>query len=835
MTSFFTSAGSLLSALLILTISISITLNSFSETQSLLVPTPEPPILTQSWKDLQQLAFKPHPYTSRANDEAHDFLLGRITELCSTKPFLSLSDDLFNRSSIIAQRDTLDPTKDEFRVISFKSGNILAKIQGSNPSLDAILVSAHYDSAPPSYGATDDGIGIVTMLGILEHFANSSQPLRSVILNFNDNEEFGLLGSEMFMKHPWSNETKLFVNLDGAGAGGRAVLLRATDSGVLGPYKSSVKRPFGNSIFQQGFRGQLVRSQTDFHTYSSNGMRGIDIDFYKPRALYHTRRDNVEEASKGSLWHMESMAMDYVLSVANLDEPLSDDPTQAVYFDLFGRYFFYISVKSLVIINVVLLALIPLLLVRVNRGSLNVWTLLRLPISFTASTLVAFLAQNFVIHDSLLLSNGYGSPLLALASLSILINHLLLTLLDRKAFLYNQTHIILSEITAVLWIFLLWATIKENNEENTSLYLSTLLFTLFSAALILGSSSVLQFLIIVPLSFSATFSVGDLLLQALNQTGQDSLESGQTVIKLVLALSVALSLPILPFAHKLSVSVTAFFAVTFIIGTVSSYLQVPASSENPIKLRFLQTLDLGRAERQGGSEKSYANFYGRRNHVLPALASFDDVSCEVDEKLDTEICKFEASRPWIVNGSLSENSFNEYLSIDLISVERGQNASSAIFQINVADNRLCAVEFNSTGYDSEKASGSKNPSPVKVLAVYNGDSSEHTIADIPSGYSKDGEGNQYYRLDQGIDLVHVYKVDWKEPAYRIGLEWESEEKLGVTVKCYWGEFDAEVAVDGENKRRLPAYDEAVKLIPESSLLTNKKPGLLEVSGHVELP
>ncbi|VEU22826.1 DEKNAAC103916 [Brettanomyces naardenensis] len=864
---------------------------------------------------------------------------------------------------MINQQDVFNSDSQDSRIIYFESANILVKIQGSNPSLESLLVSAHYDSTPPSYGATDDGIGITTLLGILEHFADKStpQPLRSIVLNFNDDEEFGLLGAELFMKHPWSHDTKLFVNLDGAGAGGRAALLRSTDSGVLEYYKSGVKKPFGNSVFQQGFKGNLVSSETDFHVYSANGMRGIDIDFYKPRSLYHTRRDSVSETSKGSLWHMESMTLDYVETLAYLNGPVSDDNSQAVYFDLLGRYFVLIPVPPLAVFNILLLVVLPVLIiglvaVTLKRGTwkigVNGW--LRLPISLSISIVLAVLyAQNFLLRDSIVLSNGYVSPLLALLSLGILVNYLILSFFDYTVPVHDQKLVILLELSVVSWISVIWATAKERNEENTAVYLPTLVFALFGTATVLGLLGMalkpryrerevygygsvepierevngetavasppspskiilgpshashlseshpllspvppepvteeiplptvvpnysfdwsLQFIIVVPLLLFSIYSVGDLILQAIHQTGQDSAKSGATAVKLLLGLSIAIGIPILPFSHKLNAAVAVFFGLTFIVGSALSYWQAPSSYENPIKLRFWQTIDLGTAERYSNSSipvSTYANVHGRKGHVLPVLSELPSleeagesgVSCEVDKKLDTETCRYEAARPWLIDGSLADNSYDDYFSIEVISnSNRGKSAGkydplSATLEINAAENRMCVISFNSSGYSSENPSGSKEASPVKLVTVYNWSVSdkggeprfgEPIRANIPSGYSRDDEGNHYYKLMRGIDLVQVHKLNWTQPAYRVGLQWlpfsledggdeDSRRNLGVTVKCYWGEFDSEVDVAGEKRRMLPGWDEAVQFAPESALFTNMKPGLLEISGHIEL-
>src|SRR5688500_6211365 len=42
--------------------------------------------------------------------------------------------------------------------------NVIGKLEGTDPSLPAVLLSAHYDSVPASPGASDDGIGTAVVM-----------------------------------------------------------------------------------------------------------------------------------------------------------------------------------------------------------------------------------------------------------------------------------------------------------------------------------------------------------------------------------------------------------------------------------------------------------------------------------------------------------------------------------------------------------------------------------------------------------------------------------------------------------------------------------------------
>ena len=42
--------------------------------------------------------------------------------------------------------------------------NVIGKLEGTDPSLPGVLLSAHYDSVPASPGASDDGMGTAAVM-----------------------------------------------------------------------------------------------------------------------------------------------------------------------------------------------------------------------------------------------------------------------------------------------------------------------------------------------------------------------------------------------------------------------------------------------------------------------------------------------------------------------------------------------------------------------------------------------------------------------------------------------------------------------------------------------
>lgn len=109
--------------------------------------------------------------------------------------------------------------------------------------------------------------------------------------------------------------------------------------------------PHANSIFQQGFTDGYIRSETDYKVYTSNGLRGLDVAFYKPRNLYHTRRDSISGTTYGALSHMFTNALDVVRSMSSAPagdfNATADDISPAVYFDILGQYIVVLPLDQL--------------------------------------------------------------------------------------------------------------------------------------------------------------------------------------------------------------------------------------------------------------------------------------------------------------------------------------------------------------------------------------------------------------------------------------------------------------------------------------------------------
>ncbi len=79
-----------------------------------------------------------------------------------------------------------------------QSGNVVADITGSDPSLPPVLLACHLDSWWNAPGAFDDGAGCGIIAAAALNVAKAGQPLRTVRLLIAGAEEVGLWGSKAY-------------------------------------------------------------------------------------------------------------------------------------------------------------------------------------------------------------------------------------------------------------------------------------------------------------------------------------------------------------------------------------------------------------------------------------------------------------------------------------------------------------------------------------------------------------------------------------------------------------------------------------------------------------
>ncbi|KAG0205445.1 hypothetical protein BGX28_002975 [Mortierella sp. GBA30] len=321
-----------------------------------------------AWQHLAQIAQRPHPTNSRDNLRIRAYLIQTVRELQSEAKEVNRTVELGEDHVKLALTRNL--LSNSAQLEFYESSNVLVRVVGTEGRAEgslsgrpeAVVVDAHYDSVLIGHGATDDGVGVSVCLEMIRNLIR--HPVKhNVIFNINNGEELGLHGATAFMKHPWAKDVKTFVNLEGAGAGGRALLFRSSNEALAKHYSKIGNSPHANVLGNDIFKLGLIKSGTDFTVYTDYNIPGLDIAFYSRRAFYHTLQDDIEHTSKGSVQHMGSTALTALRSIADsnyLIEPKAIVSSESsIYYDVAGLFMMVYSVNTYMTLNYNLLIIVP--------------------------------------------------------------------------------------------------------------------------------------------------------------------------------------------------------------------------------------------------------------------------------------------------------------------------------------------------------------------------------------------------------------------------------------------------------------------------------------------
>ncbi|KAM0720592.1 hypothetical protein Q7P37_004728 [Cladosporium fusiforme] len=498
--------------------------------------------LTTAWLDLEHLTDGFHPYNSRRNGEIRTWLVERVEGILRENG-LDLgsqdavvwnggSDNVTYANKWLASSPTVRYTEDENIVVYIRGeqdeeGAWWEDTKKAYNGAGGVLVNAHYDSVSTGYGATDDGVGVATVLQLISHYTSpGNKPKRGVIALLNNGEEDGLYGAQVYTKHVTSKFPRVFLNLEGAGAGGRAMLFRSSDAEVTRFYSRS-RYPFGTVISGDGFKRGFVRSGTDYSVFEEElGLRGLDVAFMAPRSRYHTNQDDARDTSPDSVWHMLSAALDTTKAMTShsgnefsgssddgIHRANSDRASNGVWFDIFGRTFAVLKLHDLFALSVTLLVAAPVLLIILEAiiAKLDKWYpftrrqylhssdddepvyfnglrgFFRFPIVFSVATacVVALAFLMTKINPYILYSSEYAVWTMMLAAW-FSIAWFLSTMADKVRPTALSRMYTLLWMYVVSWIILVFVTIGENNLKIASGYFMVIYNASVFAALLIS-------------------------------------------------------------------------------------------------------------------------------------------------------------------------------------------------------------------------------------------------------------------------------------------------------------------------------------------------------------
>jgi hypothetical protein len=273
-------------------------------------------------KQLEVIAKKPHFVGNTAHTEVREYIVEELVKL--------------GLNPQVQEEFTFEAWGGYGRLV--KPKNILARIPGTG-SGKAVLLMSHYDSAPfNSYGASDAGSGVVTILeGLRAYLASGTSAKNDIIICITDAEELGLYGASLFVnEHPWAKDVGIALNFEARGSGGPSNMIVETNKGnanlIKGFKEAGVDYPVATSLMYSIYK--MLPNDTDSTVLRENGdIDGFFFAFVDDHFDYHTANDTAENTDKSSIEHQGSYIMPLLKYYANADLSQVKATEDYVYFD----------------------------------------------------------------------------------------------------------------------------------------------------------------------------------------------------------------------------------------------------------------------------------------------------------------------------------------------------------------------------------------------------------------------------------------------------------------------------------------------------------------------
>lgn len=270
---------------------------------------------------VERLAEKPHPVGS--HEQAH---------------IRTLIMDELRRTSIAVNEQSADAAINMAGSNqAARLHNVFATIPGRDPNSSAVMLVAHYDTAPNSRGAGDDGAAVASLLETARVISTGPRLKRTVHFLFTDGEEQGLLGAQAFVSaNPMAQQIGLVINFEARGTSGPVMMYQSSPrSGALvAEYGKVVPFPHANSLISQLSR--VLPNDSDASVFISSGFPVLAFAFVEGLENYHRYTDSSANLDPRTLAHCTAQALALARHFGDLRElPLAT--TDAVYFDWFSR------------------------------------------------------------------------------------------------------------------------------------------------------------------------------------------------------------------------------------------------------------------------------------------------------------------------------------------------------------------------------------------------------------------------------------------------------------------------------------------------------------------
>lgn len=210
--------------------------------------------------------------------------------------------------------------------------NVIARAPGTRQG-DVVLLAAHYDSVAAGPGASDDGMGVATLLEVARAIRND-HPRNRVTFLVTDGEEAGLLGAEAFVAdETLMRDVAAVINVEMRGTHGVSNMFETSRGNrwLIRHLANALERPQASSFFYAIYT--LLPNDTDVTVFKRVGKAAVNYAAIGGVNWYHTPFDDVAHASPRTLQHHGDNALATLRTLGDADLA-ARSRTDATYFDV---------------------------------------------------------------------------------------------------------------------------------------------------------------------------------------------------------------------------------------------------------------------------------------------------------------------------------------------------------------------------------------------------------------------------------------------------------------------------------------------------------------------
>lgn len=186
----------------------------------------------------------------------------------------------------------------------YQGQNVVATLPGAHPDGDVFVVSAHYDSAPTSPGADDDGSGVAAALAMAHAMSGYSFNATLHFVLFSG-EEQGTLGSLSYARDMYRGEEQVtgVFNLDGIGhnetpsGAHKVIVYEGKASAWLGATLDDVAAMHPELAITPVRLPNTGSGYSDHNSFLSYGYEALQLEEYEYNNKFHTPNDTIDRVN----------------------------------------------------------------------------------------------------------------------------------------------------------------------------------------------------------------------------------------------------------------------------------------------------------------------------------------------------------------------------------------------------------------------------------------------------------------------------------------------------------------------------------------------------------